>query len=336
MTIKVAINGYGRIGSNIVRALFENTQHQPIKLVAINTLSQDIATLAHLTRYDSVHGVFQGSIDTEDDCLVINDRRIRVMNEADPSKLPWGELGVDVVYECSGAFTKRDKASAHLQAGAKQVLISAPSPDADATIVYGVNHSDLNRDHRVVSNASCTTNCLAPMAYTLHQHLGIESGLMNTVHAFTNDQNLNDASHKDIRRARSATRSIIPTKTGAAAAVGLVIPELEGRLQGFAMRVPTNNVSIVDFTFVAQHETNAQQVNELLKQACDEDMTGVMAYSDELLVSCDYNHHPASCIIDASLTRVTGTNLVKVCAWYDNEWGFSQRMIDVSRAMRGE
>lgn len=334
MAIKVAINGYGRIGSNILRALFEELSDQPVKLVAINTLSQSIDTLAHLTRYDSVHGQFSGTLEISGDELIINNRYIKIMNEPDPTQLPWGELGVDVVYECTGAFTKRDKASAHLQAGAKQVLISAPSPDADATIVYGVNHSILTSDHRVVSNASCTTNCLAPMAYCLHEQLGIESGLMNTVHAFTNDQTLNDGSHKDIRRARSATRSIIPTKTGAAAAVGLVIPELEGRLDGFAMRVPTNNVSIVDLTFQAQRDTTVEEVNEILQQACESSMAGVMAYSDELLVSCDFNHHPASAIIDSSLTRVSQGNLVKVCAWYDNEWGFSHRMIDTSRAMR--
>ena len=333
MTIKVAINGYGRIGSNILRALFDQEHDKPIKLVAINTLSQGVETLAHLTRYDSVHGQFSGSIEVSDDYLIINNQRIKVMNEADPSQLPWGELGVDVVYECTGVFTKRDKASAHLQAGAKQVLISAPSADADATIVYGVNHHTLTRDHRVVSNASCTTNCLAPMAYVLHQQLGIEAGLMNTVHAFTNDQNLNDGSHKDIRRARSATRSIIPTKTGAAAAVGLVIPDLEGRLDGFAMRVPTNNVSIVDLTFTAGCNTSTEQVNAILSQACEDEMTGVMAYSDELLVSCDFNHHSASSIVDASLTRVTQGNMVKVCAWYDNEWGFSMRMLDTSLVM---
>lgn len=333
MPIKVAINGYGRIGSNILRALFEDDDHSQIKLVAINTLTQTPEALAHLTRYDSVHGRFKGDIEAEQDCIRINDRRIKVMNEADPSQLPWGELDVDVVLECSGAFTKRDKASAHLQAGAKQVLISAPSPDADATIVYGVNHHQLTRDQRVVSNASCTTNCLAPLAYCLHRQVGIESGLMNTVHAFTNDQNLNDGSHKDIRRARSATRSIIPTKTGAAAAVGLVIPELEGRLDGFAMRVPTNNVSIVDLTFVAGRNTSVEEINQLLQQASEHDMASVMAYSDELLVSCDYNHHPASCVIDSSLTRVSQGNLVKVCAWYDNEWGFSKRMLDTSQAM---
>lgn len=332
MAIKVAINGYGRIGCNILRALYEAKRTHEIQVVAINSLG-NIEAFAYLTKYDSVHGTFPGTIKVESDCLVINGDKIKVTAERDPSKLAWGQLGVDVVYECTGIFTSKDKASEHLKAGAKRVLISAPANDADATIVYGVNHRTLKATHKIVSNASCTTNCLAPIVKPLNDHLGIVSGLMNTIHAFTNDQVLNDNIHSDLRRARSATRSIIPTKTGAAAAVGLVLPELEGRLDGFAMRVPTNNVSVVDLTFVAKHNTTVAEVNKILLDASKGELKGILTYCDEPLVSVDFNHNSASSIFDPSLTRITNGNLVKVCSWYDNEWGFSNRMLDTSLAM---
>lgn len=331
MTINVAINGYGRIGCNILRALFEAHRTNEIKIVAINSLG-DMNTFAYLTKHDSVHGRFPGEVRVDGHHLVINGEKIAVSAERDPAKLQWGDKGVDVVYECTGLFTTREKASLHLQAGAKKVLISAPATDVDATIVYGVNDKTLRAADVIVSNASCTTNCLAPLVKPLHTKIGVLKGLMNTVHAYTNDQVLNDNAHSDLRRSRAAGRSIIPTKTGAAAAVGLVLPELAGKLDGFAMRVPTNNVSIVDLTFEAARETSVKEVTDILREAAGHELKGILEVCDEPLVSIDFNHNPASSIYDPSLTRVIG-NLVKVCAWYDNEWGFSNRMLDTSLAM---
>lgn len=332
MTIKVAINGYGRIGRNILRALYEAKRNQEIQIVAINDLG-NVQTNAHLTRYDSTHGKFSGEVKVEGNDLIINGDHIRVVAERDPTKLPWGELNIDVVYECTGLFASREKASAHLKAGAKKVIISAPAgKEVDATVVYGINHHTLKASHQIISNASCTTNCLAPLAKPLHEKLGIMHGLMTTVHAYTNDQVLVDSYHTDLHRARSATHSMIPTKTGAAAAIGLVLPELDGKLDGYAMRVPTINVSVVDLTFQAQHTTSIDEVNQILKIAADNELKGILGYSTEPLVSVDFNHNPASSIFDATQTKVIG-NLVKVLAWYDNEWGFSNRMIDVTQAL---
>ena len=332
MTIKVAINGYGRIGRNILRALYEAKRNQEIQIVAINDLG-NVQTNAHLTRYDSTHGKFSGEVKVEGNDLIINGDHIRVVAERDPTKLPWGDLNIDVVYECTGLFASREKASAHLKAGAKKVIISAPAgKEVDATIVYGINHQTLKASHQIISNASCTTNCLAPLAKPLHEKLGIVHGLMTTVHAYTNDQVLVDSYHTDLHRARSATHSMIPTKTGAAAAIGLVLPELDGKLDGYAMRVPTINVSVVDLTFQTQHATHIDEVNYILKTAADTDLKGILSYSTEPLVSIDFNHNPASSIFDATQTKVVG-NLVKVLAWYDNEWGFSNRMIDVTQAL---
>lgn len=330
MTIKVAINGFGRIGRNITRGLFERNK-MDIELVAINDLG-DIKTNAHLLKYDSVHGKFPGEIKVEDDHIIINGKKVQVCAEKDPADLPWGKLDIDVALECTGKFTSRDKASAHLKAGAKKVLISAPAGEDVPTIVYGVNQNTLKSDDRIVSNASCTTNCLAPLVKVLHDEVGIERGFMTTIHAYTNDQRLTDSYHKDIRRARSATQSMIPTKTGAAAAVGLVIPELKGKLDGYAIRVPTINVSVVDFTFDAKRETSNEEINELMKKAADGDMKGVIAYNEEPLVSIDFNHCPASSTFDATQTRLID-NLIKVVSWYDNEWGFSNRMLDTAKAM---
>lgn len=329
--MKIAINGYGRIGCNIVRALFESDRHNEIELVAINDLC-DIEPMVHSTKYDSVHGKFPGEVSSSGNKLVINGQEILVCQERDPENLPWGELGVDVVYECTGLFRTRDAAMKHVKAGAKKVLISAPGTDVDATIVYGVNHETLTADHIVVSNASCTTNCLAPLAKALNDTLGIARGLMNTVHAYTSDQRLVDGVHSDMRRARSATQSIIPTKTGAAQAVGLVLPELNGLLDGFALRVPTADVSVVDFTFEAKRSTSVEEVNGILKEAAEGSMSEILEYCVEPLVSMDFKHNPASSIVDAELTRVKD-NMVKVCSWYDNEWGFSNRMLDTSLAM---
>ena len=332
MTIRVAINGYGRIGRNVLRAYFENGRRHPVEIVAINDLG-NTQTNAHLTRYDSVHGPFPHDIEVGADRFTVDGQAIRVFAERDPARLPWGELGVDVVLECTGLFTSKAKAGAHLDAGAGKVLISAPgSEDVDATVVYGVNHHSLRRAHRVVSNASCTTNCLAPLASALHRPLGIVRGLMTTVHSYTTDQVLIDVYHDDLRRARSATQSLIPTKTGAAAAVGLVLPELAGRLDGFAVRVPTPNVSFTDFTFVAARPTTVEEVNDLVREAAHGRLRGILAVNDLPLVSCDFNHDPHSSIFDATLTRVDD-NLVKVTAWYDNEWGFSNRMLDTAVAM---
>jgi glyceraldehyde 3-phosphate dehydrogenase len=332
MAIKVGINGYGRIGRNILRALYEARRTSDIQIVAINDLG-NANTNAHLTRYDTAHGKFAGSVSVDGDCIVVNGDRIKVLSERDPSKLPWGQLGVDVVFECTGIFTSKAKASAHLAGGAKKVLISAPGGnDVDGTVVFGVNHNTLTSAMTVVSNASCTTNCLAPLAKVLHDGIGIESGLMTTIHAYTNDQVLTDVYHEDLRRARSATMSMIPTKTGAAAAVGLVLPELKGKLDGFAIRVPTINVSLVDLTFKPRRATTIEEVNQLVKTAADGALKGVLAYTDAPLVSVDYNHDPASSTYDASLTKIIDGGLVKVCSWYDNEWGFSNRMLDTALA----
>ncbi len=332
MTIRVAINGYGRIGRNVLRALYEAGRNMEIRIVAINDLG-DAETNAHLTRYDTVHGRFRGSVEVEGDAMIINGDRIKVLAVRNPAELPWQELAVDVVHECTGLFTSKEKASAHIKAGAKKVIISAPGgKDVDATVVYGVNHKELKATDTVISNASCTTNCLAPLAKVLHEKIGIVSGLMTTAHAYTNDQVLIDAYHKDLRRGRSATMSMIPTKTGAAAALGLVLPELKGKLDGFAVRVPTINVSLVDLSFTAKRPTTVEEVNKVMKQASQEELKGILTYCDKLLVSMDFNHDPASSIFDATLTKVAGGTLVKVLSWYDNEWGFSNRMLDVTVA----
>lgn len=329
MTIRVAINGYGRIGRNILRAHYENKAHPEIQIVAINDLG-DVKTNAHLTRYDTTHGKFPGEVSVSGNDLIVNGDKIRVVAERDPKKLPWKELNVDVVFECTGFFTSKEKASAHIEAGAKKVIISAPATGVDATVVYGVNEKTLKATDTVISNASCTTNCLAPLAKSLHEGLGIVSGLMNTVHSYTNDQVLIDVYHSDLRRARSATHSMIPTKTGAAAAVGLVLPELNGKLDGFSIRVPTINVSVVDFTFVAKRDTTVEEVNKILTSAAAGALKGILLTSSEPLVSSDFNHNPASSIVDLAETKVIG-NLVKVLSWYDNEWGFSNRMLDVAK-----
>jgi len=332
MAITVGINGYGRIGRNVLRALYEGKLKDEIKIVAINDLG-DANTNAHLTRFDTVHGRFPGDVHVDGDSMVVNGDRIRVVAQRDPSKLPWGELGVDFVLECTGLFTSKAKASAHLTAGAKKVVISAPGgDDVDATIVYGVNHKVLNASQTVISNASCTTNCLAPLAKVLHDEVGILAGVMNTVHSYTNDQVLTDVYHSDLRRARSATMSMIPTKTGAASAVGLVLPELKGRFDGFAIRVPTINVSMVDLSFNAGRKTSVDEINAAVKKAANGDLKGILAYNDAPLVSVDFNHDPASSTYDATLTKVIQGTLVKVCAWYDNEWGFSNRMLDTTLA----
>ena len=332
MSIKVAINGYGRIGRNILRAHYEAGKKHDIQSVALIDLG-NAETNAHLTRYDTVHGKFPGTVQVDGDSMVVNGDRIKVLAMRNPAELPWGSLGVDIVLECTGLFTSKEKASAHLKGGAKKVVISAPGgKDVDATIVYGVNHKTLKANHTVVSNASCTTNCLAPLAKALHEKIGIVQGLMTTVHAYTNDQVLTDVYHEDLRRARAATMSMIPTKTGAAAAVGLVLPELNGKLDGFAIRVPTINVSIVDLTFTAARATSVEEVNAAMKAAAEGDLKGILEYSTGPLVSVDFNHNPASSIFDATLTKVTGGTLVKALAWYDNEWGFSNRMLDATVA----
>lgn len=332
MAINVAINGYGRIGRNILRALYEYGRTNEIQIVAINDLG-DAATNAHLTRYDTAHGKFAGEVSVEGDYLVVNGDRIRVLAVRNPADLPWKDLGVDVVYECTGLFTSKEKAGGHLSAGAKKVIISAPGgKDVDATVVYGVNHKSLKASDSVISNASCTTNCLAPLAKVLNDKFGIESGLMTTIHSFTNDQVLTDVYHKDLRRARSAVMSQIPTKTGAAAAVSLVLPELDGKLDGFAVRVPTINVSLVDLSFIASRETGKDEVNKALKEASEGELKGILTYNTEPLVSIDFNHNPASSIFDSTQTKVIG-RLVKALSWYDNEWGFSNRMLDTTVAL---
>ena len=332
MTVKVAINGYGRIGRNIMRALYELDRTDEISIVAINDLG-DANSNAHLTRYDTAHGKFPGTVSVEDGDLVVNGDRIKVFAERDPSKLPWAELGVDLVMECTGFFRSRETAGAHITAGAKKVIVSAPGQNVDNTVVYGVNHDTLKSSDVVISNASCTTNCLAPVAKVLHDAIGIEHGLMTTIHAYTNDQVLTDVLHSDLRRARSATMSQIPTSTGAAAAVGMVLPELKGKLDGFSMRVPTINVSVVDLTFTASRATTIEEVNAVIKEAADGNLKGILGYNDEPLVSIDFNHNPSSSIFDATLTKVMPGGLVKVCSWYDNEWGFSNRMLDTTLAL---
>jgi glyceraldehyde 3-phosphate dehydrogenase (phosphorylating) len=332
MAIKVGINGYGRIGRNILRALYESKRTAEIQIVAINDLG-DAQTNAHLTRYDTAHGRFPGEVQVDGDSMVVNGDRIRVIAERDPAKLPWSALGAEYILECTGLFSSRAKASGHLKAGAKKVVISAPGgEDVDATIVYGVNHQVLKSSFTVISNASCTTNCLAPVAKVLHDKIGIVAGLMTTIHSYTNDQVLTDVYHSDLRRARSATMSQIPTKTGAAAAVGLVMPELKGKLDGFAIRVPTINVSLVDLTFTARRATSVEEVNKLMQEAAAGPMRRIVAYNEAPLVSIDFNHDAHSATFDATLTKCVEGTLVKVCAWYDNEWGFSNRMLDTTLA----
>ena len=333
MAIKVAINGYGRIGRNVLRALYESGRNNEFQIVAINDLG-DAETNAHLTQYDTAHGRFPGTVSVDGGDLIVNGDRIKVCAERDPSKLPWGDLGVDVVLECTGLFTSKAKAGAHIAAGAKKVIISAPGEkDVDGTFVFGVNDDKLTAAHQVISNASCTTNCLAPLAKVLHEKIGIVHGLMTTIHAYTNDQVLTDVYHKDLRRARSATMSQIPTKTGAAAAVGLVLPELNGKLDGFAMRVPTINVSVVDLTFVAKRETSNAEIDAIINEAANGKLKGILAVNTKPLVSVDFNHNPASSTYDATQTRVMEGTLVKVLSWYDNEWGFSNRMLDMTKAL---
>jgi glyceraldehyde 3-phosphate dehydrogenase len=333
MAIKVAINGYGRIGRNVIRALYESGRTNEIQVVAINDLG-DSNTNAHLTKYDTVHGKFPFEVSVDGDYIVINGDRIRVLSERDPSKLPWGELGIDVVHECTGLFTSKAKASAHITAGAKKVIISAPGGnDVDATIVFGVNHDTLKASDTVISNASCTTNCLAPLVKPLHDAIGIEHGLMTTIHSYTNDQVLTDVYHSDLRRARSATQSMIPTKTGAAAAVGLVLPELKGKLDGFAMRVPTINVSVVDLVFKAKRPTTKEEITSILTAASEGPLKGILAINNLPLVSSDFNHNSASSIFEAPSTYVVDGDFVKVLSWYDNEWGFSNRMLDTTVAL---
>ena len=334
MTIRVAINGYGRIGRNVLRAHYEGGKRHDIEIVAINDLGKP-ETNAHLTQYDTAHGRFPGQVSVDGDYMVVNGDRIRVLANRNPADLPWGELGVDVVLECTGFFTSKEKASAHLSGGAKKVVISAPGgKDVDATVVYGVNHSVLKSTDTVISNASCTTNCLAPVAKVLDAALGMESGLMTTIHSYTNDQVLTDVYHEDLRRARSATMSMIPTKTGAAAAVGLVLPSLNGKLDGFAMRVPTINVSVVDLTFSSKKATSVDEVNALLKAASEGELKGVLGYNTAPLVSIDFNHDAHSSVFDATQTRVSPDGkLVKILSWYDNEWGFSNRMLDTTVAL---
>ncbi len=333
MAIKVGINGYGRIGRNILRALYEAGRTNEIEIVAVNDLG-NAETNAHLTRFDTVHGRFSREVKVEGDYLVVDGDKIRVLSERVPSQLPWKDLGVDLVLECTGLFTSKDKASAHLEAGAKKVIISAPGgKDVDATIVYGVNHNILKSTDTVISNASCTTNCLAPLVKPLHEQIGVVHGLMTTIHAYTNDQVLIDVYHQDLRRARSATMSQIPTKTGAAAAVGLVLPELNGKLDGFAVRVPTVNVSVVDLTFVAARETDKGEIDAIMKEASEGELKGILAYNDQPLVSMDFNHTTVSSTYDATLTKVIDGKLIKVLSWYDNEWGFSNRMLDAAVAL---
>ncbi len=330
MAIKVAINGFGRIGRNILRAVYEYNRDD-IVIVGINDLS-DIKILAHLLKYDSAHGKFSGDVSYDGSFLVIDGQKIAVSAERDPSKLPWGKLGVDVVHECTGLFTSKEKAQGHIAAGAKKVIISAPAgTDVDATIVYGINHQTLTADDTIISNASCTTNCLVPLVKPLHEKIGVVNGLMTTIHAYTNDQNILDAPHSDLHRARAAALSMIPTKTGAASAIGLVMPELSGRLDGFAIRVPIANVSIVDLTFTSARDTSVAEVNSILKHASENELKNILSYSELPLVSIDFNHNPASSVFDAGLTRVNN-NIVKVCAWYDNEWGFANRMLDTTVA----
>ena len=333
MAVKIAINGYGRIGRNILKALFESHRTNELEIVAINDLG-DAESNAYLTQYDSAHGTFPFEVEAKDDALIIDGKEIKVFAERDPEQLPWADLGVEAVLECTGFFRTKELAGKHLTAGAKKVIISAPAgSEVDATIVYGVNHNILSKDDQIISNATCTTNCLAPLVKPIHEAIGVESGIMTTIHAYTNDQVLTDVFHKDLRRARSATQSMIPTKTGAASAVGLVLPELQGKLDGFSIRVPTINVSLVDLSFIASKPTSVEEVNSVVKAASAGDLKGVLDYSDGPLVSIDFNHNPASSNFDATLTKVQEGTLVKVCSWYDNEWGFSNRMLDTTLAL---
>ncbi|MCE5233585.1 MAG: type I glyceraldehyde-3-phosphate dehydrogenase [Mizugakiibacter sp.] len=333
MAIKVAINGYGRIGRNILRALYEANRTNEIQVVAINDLG-DAEINAHLTQHDTAHGRFPHEVSVDGGDLIVKGDRIKVFAERDPAKLPWGQLGVDAVLECTGLFTSKAKAGAHIAGGARKVIISAPGDkDVDGTFVYGVNHELLKSSHQVISNASCTTNCLAPLAKVLHEKIGIVHGLMTTIHAYTNDQVLTDVYHKDLRRARSATMSQIPTKTGAAAAVGLVLPALNGKLDGFAMRVPTINVSVVDLSFVASRPTDKAEIDAVVNEAANGALKGILGVNTRPLVSVDFNHNPLSSVYDATLTKVMGGTLVKVLSWYDNEWGFSNRMLDMTKAL---
>ena len=333
MTIRVAINGYGRIGRNVLRAHYEYGKHHDIEIVAIINPG-NIDTIALLTKYDTAHGKFPAEVSVDGDYLIVNGDRIRVVGDRNPENLPWKELNVDIVMECTGFFTTKEAASAHLRAGAKKVIISAPGgKDVDATVVFGVNQNVLKASDTVISNASCTTNCLAPLAMALNEGLGIVDGLMTTIHSYTNDQVLTDVYHNDPRRARAAALNIIPTRTGAAAAVGLVLPELNGKLDGFAVRVPTINVSVVDLTFNASRNTSVEEVNKVMKAASEGKLKGILEYNTEPLVSTDFNHNPASSIFDSTQTRVIGGSLVKVLSWYDNEWGFSCRMLDTAQAL---
>lgn len=332
MAVRIGINGYGRIGKQVLRAIYEYNRRDEVVVTAVNT-SHPIADEAFFTQFDTTHGRFNGTVTHDDKHIIINGDKVRVFADRDPANIPWHEAGVDIVLECTGKFTSKEKALAHLKGGAKKVLISAPGDkDVDATVVYGVNHSILTKDMLVVSNASCTTNCLAPLAKSLHDAVGIENGLMTTIHSFTNDQRVLDGHHKDLRRARTATQNMIPTKTGAAKAVGLVIPELNGKLDGFSVRVPTQNVSLVDLSFIAKRDTTKEEINAILKASADGAMKGVLGYNELPLVSSDFNHNPFSSVFDATQTKVNG-RLVKVLSWYDNEWGFSVRMIDTALAM---
>ena len=335
MSVKIAINGYGRIGRNVLRAIYESGRNNEFQVVAVNDLG-DAETNAHLTRFDTAHGPFPGEVAVEGDHMIVNGDKIRVCAERNPADLPWGELGVDVVLECTGFFNNKSKSQAHIDAGAKKVVISAPAGnDIDATIVFGVNEGTLESGHTVISNASCTTNCLAPLIKPLHEKIGLVKGVMNTIHAYTNDQVLTDVYHSDLRRARSATHSMIPTKTGAAAAVGLVLPDLNGKLDGFSVRVPTINVSLVDLTFESARDTSVDEINDIMRAAAsgNDSLGKVLSYNDGPLVSVDFNHNPSSSTYDATMTKVLGGNLVKVCSWYDNEWGFSNRMLDTTLAL---
>ncbi len=331
MTVKVAINGFGRIGRNILRAIVESGR-KDIEVVAINDLGP-VETNAHLLRFDSVHGRFPAEVKVDGEFLVINGQKIRVTAIKDPATLPHRELGVDIALECTGIFTSREKASAHLAAGAKRVIVSAPADGADLTVVYGVNNDKLTKDHIVISNASCTTNCLAPVAKVLHDAVGIEKGFMTTIHSYTNDQPTLDQMHKDLYRARAAALNMIPTSTGAAKAVGLVLPELNGKLDGSSIRVPTPNVSVVDFKFVAKKATSKEEINEAIKRAADNELRGILGYTNQPNVSSDFNHDPHSSVFHLDQTKVMEGNFVRVLSWYDNEWGFSNRMADTAVAL---
>jgi glyceraldehyde 3-phosphate dehydrogenase len=333
MAIKIGINGYGRIGRNVVRAIHEYGRTSEFDVVALNDLG-DPETNAHLTRYDTAHGKFDGKVEVDGGDIIVNGDRIKVFAERDPGKLPWGDLGVDVVLECTGLFRTAETAGKHIEGGAKKVVISAPGgAGVEKTIVYGVNHGILEASDQVISNASCTTNCLAPLVQPLHEAIGVKHGIMTTIHAYTNDQVLTDVYHKDLRRARSGTMSQIPTSTGAAKAVGLVLPELNGKLDGFSMRVPTINVSAVDLTFVAERDTSIDEINDILRKASEGELKGILCYNEEPLVSVDFNHDPASSTYDSTLTKVIDGTCVKVISWYDNEWGFSNRMLDTTVAL---